>query len=200
MALIRSFRDVPPGGWRYVQPETGVRFAADTFEALVEQIRPHREYKGIPADELGLEVQRQLCTGLTVAECKPEPGEDYRPVRDLTARLSTGLALSLTRTVAAALGEVAAGRFPLVSREEARRRGAVCRGCPFNKPASLCACSAVYRAIEAAIPADRREDGVSVCMACGCSLHAKVNLPLDVVRSGNAPDVVFPSWCWQSGK
>lgn len=197
MALIRSFRDVPPGGWRYVQPETGVRFSADTFEALVEQVRPHREYKRIPTDDLALEVQRQLCTGLTEAECKPEPGEDYRPVRDLTARLSTGLALSLTRTITAALSEVAAGKSPLVSRDEARKRAAVCRGCPFNKPASLCACSAVYRAIESAIPAERREDGVSVCMACGCSLQAKVNLPLDVIRAGNAPDAVFPSWCWQ---
>ena len=52
MALIRSFRDVPPGGWRYVQPETGVHFSSDTFDGLVAKVRPHREYKGLSNETL----------------------------------------------------------------------------------------------------------------------------------------------------
>jgi hypothetical protein len=199
MALIRSFRDVPPGGWRYVQPETGVHFSSDTFDGLVEKIRPHRVYKGLGTENLELEVQRQLCAGLTEQECRPEPDEDYHPVRDLTARLTTQMALGLTKAITSSLLEVASGNAVLVSREEAQARASVCRGCPFNKPASLCSCSAVYRAIEAAIPRDRIVDGVSVCMACGCSLQAKINLPLSVVRASNASEVSFPAWCWQTG-
>lgn len=197
MALIKSFRDVPPGGWRYVQPETGVRFECDTFEGLVAMVRPHRDYKGIGHDTLSQDIQRQICAGLSTSWCQTEPGEDYRPVEDLTSRLTTGMALSLGKAVVGALAEVAAGRTPLCSLEEARARAAVCRGCPFNKPASLCSCSAVYKAIEASIPKDRRHPGISVCMACGCSLQAKTNLPLEVVNASNSLEVVFPSWCWQ---
>lgn len=197
MALIRSFRDVPPGGWRYVQPETGVSFSSDTFEGLVSQIVPHRKYKGLPVESVELDVQRQLCLGLSEEHCKPEPDEVHRPVTDLTARLSTGMAVSLGKAVVAALAEVATGKIPLAPKDESQARAAVCRGCPFNKPASLCSCSAVYKAIEAAVPKDRREPGISVCAACGCSLIAKVVLPLKVVKAGNSPEVVFPPYCWQ---
>lgn len=198
MALIRSFRDVPPGGWHYIQPETAVEFASDNYDDLIAQIIPHRKYKGLPVESVELDVQRQLCLGLSDAHCKAEPDEVYRPVTDLTARLTTGMALALGKTVVAALAEVAAGKVPLASKEEAQRRASICRGCPFNKPASLCSCSAVYKAIEAAIPKDRMQPGISVCMACGCSLQAKVNLPLSVIQAGNSPEVVFPPYCWQT--
>lgn len=197
MALIKSFRDVPPGGWRYVQPETAVRFDCDTFEGLVAQVIPHRKYKNLAPENTNLDVQRQICAGLDTTWCEPEPGENYQPVADLTASLTTSMALSLGRAVIAALSEVASGKTPFCPKDEAAARAAVCRGCPFNKPASLCACSAVYKTIEATIPADRRQAGVSVCMACGCSLQAKTNLPLAVVQASNSPDTVFPTWCWQ---
>lgn len=199
MATIRSFRDTPPGGWRYVQPETGVRFESDNWDDLLRQILPHRRYKGIPLETLEQDVQRQLCLGLDEAWCRPEPGEDYRPVKDLSSRLSTPLAFSLTRAIAGAVAEVAAGRAALADPAEAARRADICRRCPFNKPASMCSCSAIYKAIDLAIPKDRRLVGLGVCMACGCTLQAKVNLPQAVVEASNSPDVVFPSWCWQPG-
>ncbi|MFZ9725663.1 MAG: hypothetical protein ACO3EH_00520 [Ilumatobacteraceae bacterium] len=198
MALIKSFRDVPPGGWRYLQPETSVQFTSDTFEGLVAQIIPHRKYKGIPFDTVELDVQRQLCLGLGLDHCQPEPGEDYRPVVDLTARLTTAMALSVGKTLVAALAEVTSGKVPLETKEEAQLRAAVCRGCPFNKPASLCSCSAVYKAIEAAVPQDRIQHGISVCAVCGCSLQAKVNLPFAIATAGNSSETVFPPYCWQN--
>jgi hypothetical protein len=198
MALIKSFRDVPPGGWRYLQPETGVNFTSDNYEDLIRQIIPHRQYKNLPHESVHLDVQRQLCSGLSTEWCHPEVDEIYRPVKDLTARLTTSMALSVTKAIVAALAEVATGKSPLAPVQEAQRRAAICRGCPFNKPSSLCSCSAVYKAIEAAIPKDRRQPGISVCMACGCSLQAKVNLPMDVVSASNQPDTVFPAHCWQT--
>lgn len=199
MATIKSFRDTPPGGWRYVQPETGVHFDGDNFDDLLAKIRPHREYKGIPCDNLSLDVQRQLCVRLSLSDCEPEPGEDYRPVQDLTGSLTVSMALSLGRAVSSALLEVASGGSALCSPEESQRRAAICRGCPLNKPAGLCSCSAVYVAVEKAIPKSRRLEGISVCMACGCSLQAKANLPASVVAASTAPGTVFPPWCWQPG-
>jgi hypothetical protein len=197
MALIKSFRDVPPGGWKYVQPETAVSFTSDNYEDLIRQIIPHRKYKNIPFESVHLDVQRQLCSGLSTDWCHTETDEVYRPVKDLTARMTTSMAVSVGKAVVAALAEVAAGKSALVPVEEAQRRAAICRGCPFNKASSLCSCSAVYKAIEATIPKDRRQPGISVCMACGCSLQAKVNLQLDVVLASNQPETVFPAHCWQ---
>jgi hypothetical protein len=193
MARLKHFRINPPGGWRYVEPSTAARFTSDTFEDLLEQVRVHRKYKGIPFDDLAVDIETQMCSGLTEEWCRPAPGESYHPVKDLTAELTSAMAVSLTKSVAAFL----AGGAAFVPKEEAESRAAICRGCPFNKPSKLCACSAVYTVLETFIPKDRRETGVSVCMACGCSLQAKVNLPAAAVAASLAPDLVLPSWCWQ---
>lgn len=194
MALLKHLRIVPPGGWRYVQPETAVRFESDDFDDLKRQIKAHRTYKGLPLDTIDHDVQSQLCAGLGPEWCTPEPGEDYRPVRDLTAELTTGMAISLGKAVTSFV----AGGGELVDKATAERRAAICRGCPFNKSAKLCSCSAVYAVVEALIPKDRREPGISVCMACGCSLQAKVNLPNEVIAASLSPETVLPSWCWQN--
>jgi hypothetical protein len=198
MALIKSFRVVPPGGWRYVQPDTATRFFADfSYDDLRAQVLKHREYKGLPVDTIDQDIQRQMCEGLSCDHCKPEPGETYTPVRDLTSSLTTEMAVRLGTSVTKALTKFILGGLEFVPKAEAEARAAICRSCPFNKPASLCSCSSVYGMVEKLIPADRKEIGVSVCMACGCSLQAKVNLPADVIQASLAPDTVLPKWCWQ---
>jgi len=193
MARIKHFRIGPPGGWRYVEPSTGLRFSSDTYEDLTSQVRVHREYKGIPLEGLARDIETQMCSGLSEEWCQPEPGEDYLPVRDLTSELTTGMALSLGKAVAAFVASGAA----FVPKAQAESRAAICRGCPFNKPSKLCSCSAVYSVVEALIPKDRRETGVSVCMACGCSLQAKVNLPDATIAASLAAGLTLPPWCWQ---
>jgi len=193
MATIKTFRDVPPGGWRYVQPETAVRFYSDTFEDLAKQVKVHREYKGFPVETIEIDIQRQLCSGLSTDHCQPEPGEDYRPVVDLTAQLTAEMAVNLSKAIAAFL--LRGGGF--VELAEAQRRATICRGCIFNKPAKLCSCSFAYKAVEALIPAERRLPGISVCAACGCSVVAKVNLPLDVIGASLPPELSLPDHCWQ---
>ncbi len=197
MATYKLFPYVPPGGWRYVQPDTAQRFESDTFEDLVRQVTTHRNYKGLDVTDVGRDIQRQLCLSLSTEHCTPEPGESYAPVRDLTSELTTSKAVSLSKAVVGALAKVATGESPLVDRETAEARAQVCRGCPFNKSAKLCSCSAVYLSIEAAVPKDRRPAGVSVCMACGCSLVAKVNLSQEVIEGSLPEGLTLPPWCWQ---
>lgn len=196
MATLRNMRDIPPGGWHYVERATGVRFEADSFDDLVRKVKSHREYKGIDVATTGIDVQRQLCLGLTDAECTPEPGETYRPVKDLTQSLSTDLAVSANR----ALLQFVKGGMQFVDPAVAESRAAICRTCPFNKPAKNCSCHAIYRMIQLLIPSSRQKEGISVCMACGCSLQAKVNMPQEVIDASNAPETVFPDWCWQAAK
>jgi hypothetical protein len=193
MARIRHFPLVPPGGWRYVQPETGARFKGTTFDRLVQEVRAHRAYKGLPVDTVELDVEHQLCAALSEEWCKPEPGEEHRPVRDRSGELTASHALGLAKALAAFLA--AGGQF--VERAEVARRAAICRGCPFNKPSKFCACAAAYAAVEALVPKDRREPGISVCMACGCALQAKVNFPLAAIAASMPEGLVLPTWCWQ---
>lgn len=193
MATLRHHSITPPGGWRYVQPETGVRFASDNFRSLCEDVAKHRAYKALPLDTIAADIERQLCTALDLEWCRPAPGETHRPVRDLTYELTPALALNAMRAVTQFLKD---GATP-VPREEAERRAALCRGCPFNQPAKFCACSSVYTAVESLIPRDRRPTGLAVCTACGCSLAAKVNLPASAIAASLPAELVLPGWCWQ---
>lgn len=193
MATLKALRDVPPGGWKYVERETGQRFESDDYDGLKAAVRRHREYKGLPVDDLDTLIQSQLCLGLSTEHCKPAPGEDYRPVTNKTQSLTASMALAANKAFMA----FALIGFTFNEKAEADRRAAICRTCPFNTPASGCSCHAIYRTIEATIPAARKQPGISVCMACGCSLQAKVNLPDSVVVASASPDVVFPTWCWQ---
>lgn len=198
MALLKSLRLIPPGGWRYVQPETAVRFYSEfTYEELRAQVEAHRKYKNLPLETIDHDIQSQMCSGLSAEHCNPEPGESWTPVKDLTASLSAGLAVKLMSSVTRALAKFIMGGLEFVPKTEAQARADVCRRCPFNKPATLCACSSVYGAVEKLIPADRKELGVSVCMACGCSLQAKINLPAETIKASLPDDIVLPTWCWQ---
>lgn len=193
MATLRHFSITPPGGWRYVQPETAQRFSADNFRSLCEDVARHRAYKNLPLATIATDIERQLCAALDLEWCRPEPGETHRPVRDLTYELTPALALNAMRAVTQFLKT---GGHP-VPRETAERRAAICRGCPFNQPAKFCACSSVYTAVESLIPRDRRPPGLDVCTACGCSLAAKVNLPASAIAASLPADLTLPQWCWQ---
>jgi hypothetical protein len=194
MATIKDLNTIPHGGWRYIQPETGARFEGESLRELAAKVSAHRAYKGLPADDVALDIQRQLCVMLSDGQCAAEEGEDYRPVKDLSA--------SLTLSMAVSLGKFLVNHFSnggeLVPKEEAERRAAICRTCPLNKPARLCPCFAAYKAIEFCVPPDRKPEGISVCMACGCSLQAKVNAPIEVIHASLPEDIVLPSWCWQA--
>lgn len=193
MAKIRDFMTVPPGGWRYVQPETAAQFAADDFDTLVADVRRHREYKGLPVENVSKDIQDQICLSLGPSHCRPYPGEEYKPIEDMTSRLTIGMVTSISKALA--LHVINGCEF--VPKEEADRRAKICAGCPFNKPATLCSCSKAYSVIEALIPSDRKNSSVSVCMVCGCSLQAKINLPMEIIQKVLPPGIVLPDWCWQ---
>lgn len=193
MAELNNLRDVPPLGYRYMERATGHRFEATSYVELISLVVLHRQYKGLPTETVDHDVQDQMCLSLDLRYCHPLPGETYQPVKDLSHGLHTEMALSANATITSFVK----GGFRFCEPEEAERRAAICRSCPFNKPSSGCTCHAVYRLIEATIPKARMHPGISVCMACGCSLQAKVNLPAETVTASQPHGVVFPEWCWQ---
>ena len=192
MATLKTFSLVPPKGWIYIQPETEQHFAGFTsFDELLASVQAHRTYKGLDPSTAALDIQRQICAALGPEYCKDEPGETHIPVQDKTMAMTVDMALSFNKAL-----------VPLITRdfcppEEADARAKICRGCTFNVPAKTCSCGPAYSIVESLIPADRKQPLISVCMACGCSLQAKVNLPIEVIRRANSGPVTFPPWCWQ---
>lgn len=195
MALLNSLRTEPPDGWRYLQRETGVWIRAELCDELVAQVIAHRQHKGLaPTDTQSvlLEIQRQLCLGAPKGVCKPEKGEDYIPLKDEARKLDlktiAGASEALVFWLKSGLG--------MVSKERAKERADICRSCQFNRPVPNCVCTPFWKIIDALIPKDRREPGLSVCGLCKCSLAAKVLAPSSVVREGMPSDLRLPPWCW----
>lgn len=193
MARLRNKRDVPPGGWEYVERETGYRFSADTFGGLVEKVAEHRKYKGLDPEQTERLIESQLCMKLGYGTvCVKEPG-DPEPVTDRTTKLTGDMVVAINRAVFKFVGD----GMNFVDAEESSRRAQICRSCPFNKPINQCSCSLFYKLLNGVLPPSRKLDGLEVCSACGCSLKAKVLLSADTIRQSTQPDTKFPVWCWQ---
>jgi hypothetical protein len=197
MPLLNDTRTEPPGGWRYTQFETALRMEGGSLPELTDTVIAHRKYKGLypqDRDSVQKDIERQLCQMLEPRFCRSEAGEPVDPIIDQTRGLSTDKALALSRTVFEALKQ---GKFTGVG--ESARRADICRRCPFNVSTSGCSCAPFYAAINLLVPKERLEKGVNLCAVCGCSLKAKIILPMEAVTAGNqGQGYKFPSYCWQN--
>jgi hypothetical protein len=200
MARLKSFRTTPPGGWVYRQDETHLEIKAENGDALVSAVIAHRQYKGLSPtdrDTVLLEIERQICTRLGLRECKSEGKEDAWVPRDDSKPLitMTGM-LAFSK---AAIAFVASG-LELAPMEVVKERAEGCLRCPLNQPVVGCSCDVFYKAIEAAVPKSRRIDGLNLCMACSCSLQAKVNLTeAQIIASNEGRDIKWPAQqCFQA--
>ncbi len=200
MALLKSRRTTPPGQWTYRQAETEFTIKAENEDALIDLVIAHRAYRNLPMgdrESVRKEIERQICTRLGHGECKPESKNDPWVPQDGSKKvvtMSTVLAFSK-----AAFAFVSSG-FELAPMEEVKRRAEICRACPLNQPMTGCSCNVFYRAIDAAVSAERRLPGLHVCKACDCSLVAKVNLTeSQVVASNEGRKITWPDGvnCWQ---
>ncbi len=196
MALLGSTSTHPPDSWKFLNRETETWIRGEIWQELVDLVIVHRQYKGVGSTnraEVELEIQRQICAGAFPGVCNAEPGEDYKPFKDLARSLN----LAAIESASASLIKWLKEGMRMVSKEESADRAKICRGCPYNKPAAACVCTTLFAAIEAMLPGDRKEPGLVICTLCGCSLRIKTLAPMSVVREGNPPDLRLPEWCWQ---
>lgn len=193
MALLKHPGTVPPGGFKYRQPETGLTLTGDSLSDLINKTVSHRRYKGLKPDSaemVSLDVQRQICTRLGKADCKEEETDSWVPV-PTTPRFTLTDILAFSRT----LLEFIKSGGALVPIDEAQRRREICVVCPLNQKATGCKCSLFYKAVNAAVPKERRWDDLHVCGICHCSTMAKVNVPLSVIEADKRK-LAFPVNCW----
>src|SRR6185369_15925185 len=86
MATLRQKNTKPPRGWNYIQAETSLTIEGDSLDELTNRVIQHRQHRGLtPTDykTVSLEIERQICTRLSRAECRSEGTTDsWVPVQD----------------------------------------------------------------------------------------------------------------------
>lgn len=198
MALLKSWRTSPPGGFFYRQMETDFEMRAENGEALVDLVVAHRTYKGLePRDPetVKKEVQRQMCQRLSVDDCKKEgEGDPWVPADNRRPVINMSKVIAFSR---AAIEFVKSG-MKLVPKSEAQRRAEICKRCPENRAMTGCNCGGYHQLIASSIPAERKIQGLHVCWRCGCDLQSKVNVEDSVIIASNkGQNIEYPAECWQ---
>lgn len=208
---LNSINTCPPGGFKFWVEETKqwvpnpmVRSTGHlAIGDLMNELRQHYNANRIEMPpNLQLLVEDQLCRNLPGGWCN----ESGVPVHD---QHNPNWMLDFTRL---RQGTETLLRWFVTSRKyveqtEAERRAAICTSCPNNMTAVGCT-SCNLPSIMAVINQIRsgrstsRDAALNACSACGCSLKAKVWLPVDVLRKGTPEQQFsyFTSNCWMLPK
>ena len=64
MRVLRSKETTPPGGWYFIQPDTGETITGASFPHLSQMIAEYRLKRGLPAGEPSEELEVQTCVRL----------------------------------------------------------------------------------------------------------------------------------------
>jgi len=188
---LTDLMTIPPGGWRYTQPETGLEIKGGDYYNLREAVRKHRQLNQLPCGpELDNQIQAQICERM---------GAEGRSAycRDAQRRAGEGKTEIAFADVKHFLSTVSQIRH-FVPQAEAQRRAETCVSCPKNSPISGCtSCTnligLVFKVIgQRKTPLDQR---LGACGVCGCSLTASVHIPLEAFPK--QPHYEYPEWCWK---
>ncbi len=198
MIKIKKRNLVPPGGWKFKDPDSGFWLEGRSIEQLVSNVIYSRKKNGytgsLDPEETEQEILKQICSIIGEPHCKSD--EEMTIYEDKTGIFK----LDKITSIASAALEMAKGE-ELVDGKELARRQAICNKCFLNRPARGCACATVYKMINAAIPDNRRDENLEMCGACGCMINAKIQLPMSAVNAANkGSNNKYPSHCWQLDK
>lgn len=189
---------VPPGGFRYLCPETQTWINAPSMGELIAKAEQHRlaNKLAIP-EEFKAHVEAQLCSFSPPGTCKHEAGVAMSGPRRLTFQEVVGATMML--------GSWFLKGTPKVEQAEAERRATICLSCPMNQNFDGCTTCAERDLREAMVGfmGDSKtpyDAALHSCFACGCTLKAAVWFPLEVLRKTITPEIKaqLPAHCWKA--
>jgi len=217
---LLNINALPPGGFPYTQPETGMKFTGMVgFQQQVATIVAHRRKNNLARSNPG-EVTQDL-HDFTCARLgnNPEFCSDGTVVvkkKNWGQRLAEGArhaAEAVKQTISG--GEIlsdwlGAGMQP-VAPELAQVRSDICTGrlngspCPKNQisgwrittEAARIIHSHMARKAELGLKVEG-EDALGTCQACGCYLKLKTWVPFEHIYAHTSDDQMqkFPAFCW----
>lgn len=189
---------------RYLVPETGQmvpesHMTAHNVSDLREAIVVHYRANKIPVPgDLDAKLGAWLCDHNPPRFCVDEHGR--RPdAGGMLGGFDFATVLQGTRTIA---DWFLSGK-ERVTDEEVNRRGSICAYCTENRQPEGCTnCNmpSLMGVINSVVggkdlPIDNQ---LRACSVCGCSLRAKLRLPIDVLRRNTSQAQLerFPAHCW----
>lgn len=169
---MRQLKDpnlTPPGGWRFIDPNTGYEFSRNyrNLHQLLLHVKQYRALNKLdPIPELRHAVEHYICNRPgTAGACR-----DYIPKRTVARYLRGGVALAETTA------RRITGRKAFESQDIADKRAAVCIRCPNNipNPEHSYADDVAARVVGARKTAV--DNKLFSCGICTCPLRSKVHL------------------------
>ena len=184
----------PPGGFRYVQPESGFEFRSITAASIFRSIRDHRAANGYDLTP-GWEdrVEDEMCASMPAGVCAHK--------EETPAAVGRSITVSDVVNFLKTLAYWTRDSREFVPQEEAERRAKICVDCPFNvKPANCTPCAGLAKRIASLLGArtTSHDAGLQSCAVCGCS-SAQVHFPLEVLHKFLPEEInlKLPTWCWK---
>ena len=196
----------PPGGWYYVQPESGREFKHYSRDAFYKDIQSHRLANGYRLEPSWKEeIEDGIC------KAHPEWGREVCcRVQVLGGRkpISFAAMQAFLNVIVGWLKGIAAGKDPFVSQEEANRRAAICAGCEYNANLGFsCGSCAdfVFRMVGRVFHQNPRstkfDSQLGGCSVCSCALKVAVHVPLEAQQAGLSEKLREEfrdvPWCWK---
>jgi hypothetical protein len=194
MKIPSSPNLVPPGGWSYKDPDSGVPFKEAHVEALLSMVRRHRIANDLRVGgEWTQEFWDNLCTQNPKAPCSDADSPE-RPLNadDISAFLTTLVA------------QRESGKQQ-VSQEVYDKRIEVCLACPKLTHVGCSSCGAFGRLLHRVVAGIRVPNDVAPgksCGVCGCVVSAKAAYDIDVLKAVDAELGRNPPYhesCWMLG-
>ena len=207
---LKDRNTVPPGGWQYRVPETGILLTGSTIAAVARAASEHLQANGIMQSphELAGKVENQICANhphvcFQRGHAATAPERAHAPGHKWTVE-------EVRKGATAFFKYLLPSHF--VPESQSFTRAAVCAGCPLNIDSSACSScsSSVYWLVKRRLDPtrvtnmDRQFTGsrkLKLCDACGCFIQAKVHLKIAAVMATMSPDQLEriskeASGCW----
>jgi hypothetical protein len=189
----------PPNGWHFeVAPD--VKLEAINEEELTKLIFEYRLRNNLPLGDIERDIDEYYCTRWPTA-CHREP-KDWPEVSADNAPHAQPMMNRVARWAAMLLHLQPKGGYPLVSAEEAARRGLICVGCPHNQPwrggCSGCTSNAATLLAQMRQTQSSRHNGsLSGCDVAGWDNQTSVWMPKEVLPVTESQEAELPSRCWR---
>jgi len=186
---------VPPGNFRYTDPDTGWTTVAPTYLDWIANAKDHRRANGLEiAPDFVAKAEDQLCGIIPPYWCTREAG-------DISNWIDTNFNWDDFKSGMSIFGHWAALGMPLVEQQEADRRGAICVSCPANVNVSGCsACHRMASLLTGAVAQKKGtyDDRLKACAICRCSLRALTWFESRMIVDHDGPDkqALRPDFCW----
>ncbi len=199
---------VPPGGYHYVDADTGFEIKGLDYRQVLRKAALHRKSNHLPVPEdFEAQVLTKWCAKWGPSWCSnaqpPAPKDSF--FKGLRRTIESSRVFRGTAALAKLLS-----KSNLVSLETMQARAAVCRTCPMRGASSACVgCNAVGKNLHRIITRERvaaaeeavttkDSRGLTACEGCGCYLPAKVWLSAAANQQLTPPAVraKLPASCW----